>query len=145
MLSDKLKRWLIANRAWEIYVLLQKLPELENDLLSNLGDWVEDAAFTENLRLYALWPSLPKKLSILERYGFPKEQLHVDYYSYVFSETGDRVIIRADSAPHHERDHRRRLLAKFPHHLHDEQNRICSFSGKLDDFIKLIAPYFRRQ
>jgi hypothetical protein len=97
MLSDKLKRWLIANRAWEIYVFLQKLPEQESDLLSKLDGRIEDAAGTGNLRLYALWPSLNKKLSVQERYAFPKEQLHIDYYSYVLSEIGDRVIIRADS------------------------------------------------
>jgi hypothetical protein len=58
-------------------------------------------------------------------------------------ETGDRVIIRADSAPHYERDYHRKLLTKFPHHLHDENKRVCSFSGKLEDFIKLVASYFR--
>ncbi len=49
MLSDKLKRWLIANRAWEIYVRLQKLPEQENDLLSNLDDRIEDCSFSGEL------------------------------------------------------------------------------------------------
>jgi hypothetical protein len=131
MLSDKLKRWLIANRAWEIYVLLQKLPEQENDLLSNLDDRIEDAAFTGNLRLYALWPLLNKKLSVQERYAFPKEQLHIDYYSYVLSEIGDRVIIRADSAPHHERDYHRKLLTNFPHHLHDESGRSVHSAANL--------------
>jgi hypothetical protein len=144
-LSDKLKRWLIATRAWEIYVLLQKLPEPENDLPSNLDDRIEDAAHVENLRLYALWPSLNKKLSVHERYAFPKEQLQIDYYSYVLSEIGDRAIIRADSAPHHERDYHRKLLTNFPHHLHDENKRVCSFSGKLEDFINLVAPYLQRK
>jgi len=144
-LSDKLKRWLIATRAWEIYVLLQKLPEPENDLLSNLDDLIEDAAITGNLRLYALWPSLHKKLSVQERYAFPKERLHIDYYSYVLSEIGDRVIIRADSAPHHERDYHRKLLTNFPHHLHDENKRVCSFSGELEDFINLAVPYVRQK
>ena len=143
MLSDKLKRWLIANRAWEIYVLLQKLLVHENELLSNLEGRIEDAAFTGSLRLFAHWPSLNKKFSVQERYVFPKEQLHIDYYSYVLSEIGDRVIIRADSAPHHERDYHRKLLTNFPHHLHDENGRICSFSGKLEDFISLATPYIR--
>gem|GEM_PF-6505159 len=124
-------------------MLLQKLPEQESDLLSNLDDRIEDATFTGNLRLYTLWPSLNKKLSVQERYAFPKEQLHIDYYSYVLSEIGDRVIVRADSAPHHERDYHRKLLINFPHHLHDEKGRICSFSGELEDFISLAVPYVR--
>lgn len=145
MLSDKLKRWLIANRAWEIYWLLQKLPEQENDLLSNLDHQIEDATHVGNLRLHALWPSLNKKLSVYERYAFPKEQLQIDYYSYVLSEMGDHAIIRADSAPHHERDYHRKLLANFPHHLHDENGRICSFSGELEDFINLAVPYVHKK
>jgi len=98
-LSDKLKRWLIATRAWEIYVLMQKLPEPENDLPSNLDDRIEDAAHVGNLRLYALWPSLNKKLAV--------------------------------------------LVTSFPHHLHDENGRICSFSGALEDFITFAVPHVR--
>jgi len=89
-------------------------------------------------------------LAVIEQEAFgsgevciPKEQLHIDYYSYVLSEIGDRFIIRADSAPHHERDYHRKLLTNFPHHLHDENKRVCSFSGKFEDFIKLVALYFR--
>ena len=144
-LSDKLKRWLIATRVWEIYVFMQKLPEPENDLLSNLDDCIEDAFHVGNLRLYALWPSLNKKFAVLERYAFPRERLHIDYYSYVLSEIGDRAIIRADSAPHHERDYHRKLLTNFPHHLHDEDGRICSFRGELEDFINLAVPYVRQK
>jgi hypothetical protein len=142
MLSDKLKRWLIANRAWEVYVLLQKLPALEIDLISSLDDRIERAVLYGTLTLLVLWPSLNKKLSIRERYTFSQNQLRIDYYSYALIETGDRVIIRADSASHHERDYHRKLLTNFPHHLHDESGRICSFSGKFKDFIELVALYF---
>jgi hypothetical protein len=81
MLSDKLKRWLIANRVWEIYVLLQKLPEPEIDLISSLDDRIERAVFYGTFSLLVLWPSLNKKLSIRERYVFPQNQLRIDYYS----------------------------------------------------------------
>lgn len=145
MLTYKRKRHLSATRAWEIYALLQKLLAPENDLLSSLDDLIEDAVFTGNLRLHVLWPSLNKKLSVLERYAFPRQQLLIDDYSYALIETGDRVIIRADSAPHHERDYHRKLLTNFPHHLHDEQNRICSFSGKLEDFITLAAWHLKHK
>jgi hypothetical protein len=69
--------------------------------------------------------------------------LRIDYYSYALIEIGNRVIIRADSAPHHEHDYHRKLLTNFPHHLHDENNRVCSFSGEFEDCIKLAAPYIR--
>ncbi len=142
MLPDKLKGWLISNRAWEIYAFLQKLPEPKSDLISDLYEQIYLAAFSGTLRLHLHWPSLNKKFSIRETYTFPQNQLRIKSYSYALIETGDRVIIRADSAPHHERDYHRKLLTKFPHHLHDEQRRICSFSGNFEDFVKLAAPYF---
>ncbi len=141
MLTDKLKGWLIANRVWEVYLLLQKLPEQEIELLSHLDELIERAVFTGTLRLQVFWPSLNKKLSIREKYESLQNKLRLESYSYVLIEIGDRVIIRADSAPHHERDYRGKLLSQFPHHLHDEKGQICSFSGKLEDFVKLVTPY----
>jgi len=141
MLSDKLRKWLISNRVWEIYVLLQKLPKPEVDLVSVLYEQIERAVFTNALAMIVPWPSLNKKFLVREMYEFPKERLRIKYYSYALVETGDRIIIRADSAPHHERDYHRKLLTKFPHHLHDENGRICSFSGGLGDFINLAMPY----
>ncbi|MGH7455565.1 MAG: toxin-antitoxin system TumE family protein, partial [bacterium] len=99
-------------------------------------------AFSGTLRLHLYWPLQNKKFSIRETYTFPRNQLRINSYSYALIETGDRVIIRADSAPHHERDYHRKLLNKFPHHLHDEKGRICSFNGNIEGFIKLAAPYF---
>jgi len=145
MLSDKLKKWFSKNRVWAIYELLQKLPASEFDLISALYEKIEVAAFSEALRLHVFWPSLNKKLSIREDYIFPQTQLHIVYYSYALIEIGDRAIIRADSAPHHERDYHRKLLTNFPHHLHDDNGRICSFSGELEDFINLAVPYVRQK
>jgi hypothetical protein len=142
MLPDKLKEWLISQRAWEIYAFLQKLPEPQGDLVYNLYEQIYLATFSGALRLHLHWPSLNKKLSIRETYTFLQNQLRIKSYSYALIETGDRVIIRADSAPHHERDYQRKLLTKFPHHLHDERGRICSFNGNIEDFIKLAVPYF---
>jgi hypothetical protein len=141
MFSDKLKSWLIASRAWEIYALLQKFPEPEIDLIFSLADRIERAVSFGAFPLLALWPSLNKKLSIREHYDFLQNRLHINYYSYALIEMGDRVIIRADSAPHHERDYHRKLLTNFPHHLHDENGRICSFSGELKDFINRAVSY----
>ncbi len=143
MLPDELKEWLISKRAWEIFVLMQKLREPEVDLLSNFDAQVDLAARSNIFRLHALWPSLNKKLSIRETYTFPQDRLHIRSYGYALIETGDRAIIRADSAPHHERDYHRKLLTDFPHHLHDENGRICSFSGELEDFIQLVLLYVR--
>ncbi|MDZ7361472.1 MAG: DUF6516 family protein [candidate division KSB1 bacterium] len=112
-------------------------------MISSLDDRIERAVLYGTLTLLVLWPSLNKTLSLRERYAFLQNQLHIDYHSYALIETGDRVIIRADAAPHHERDYHRKLLTNFPHHLHDENKRVCSFSGKLEDFIELVGPYFR--
>jgi hypothetical protein len=124
-------------------VILRNLPEPETDLVSDLYEQIDLAARSDTLRLHTSWPSLNKKFSVRESYIFPQNQLSVKSYSYALIEAGDRVIIRADSAPHHARDYRRKLLTKFPHHLHDENRRVCSFSGNLEDFIKLAVPYFR--
>ena len=35
-------------------------------------------------------------------------------------------------------DYKNKKLINFPHHLHDEKGRICSFSGDIADFIKYI-------
>jgi len=145
MLSDKLKKWLIANRAWEIYVFLQRLPGPEIDLISSLDEQIERAVFAGNLGLHMHWPSMNKNLSIREKYAFLQNRLQIDFYSYVLTEIDEQVIIRADSAPHHERDYRNKLLTNFPYHLHDEKERICSFSGNLEDFVELIVPYFRQK
>ncbi len=80
-----------------------------------------------------------------ETYIFPQNELRIDSYSYPLIEIGNKAIIRADSAPHHKRDYRGKLLTHFPDHLHDDKGRICSFSGKLEDFIKLAAPFIRRK
>jgi len=143
MLPDKLKKWFITKRAWEIYVLLQNLSEAELGLLSDLREQIDLAVDSSTLILQSTWSLLNKRIAIRERYTFPKSQLKIESYSDALIESGDRVIIRADSAPHHERDYHRKLLARFPHHLHDENGRICSFSGDLEDFIKLTAPYLR--
>jgi len=120
-----------------------KFPEPEIDLISSLDDRIERAVSFGTLPLLLLWPSLNKKFSIRERYVFLQNRLHIDYYSYALVEMGDRAIIRADSAPHHERDYHRKLLTNFPHHLHDENKRVCSFSGELEDFINLAVPHIR--
>jgi hypothetical protein len=64
MLPDKLKGWLISNRAWEIYAFLQKLPGPKDDLISNLYEQIYLAAFSDTLRLHLNWPLQNKKLSI---------------------------------------------------------------------------------
>jgi hypothetical protein len=145
MPSDKLKRWLIESRAWEIFVLLQKLPDPHGGLLADLDEQIYLAALTDSLRLQILWPSLNKKLVLRETYSYSDDQLTIDSYGYALIEIGKRVIIRADSASYHERDYRRKPLARFPHHLHDEKKRVRSFSGNFEDFVELIVPYFRRK
>jgi Family of unknown function (DUF6516) len=70
-----------------------------------------------------------------EEYVFDRQRLTVNRYSYnVIDVTGNNVL-RADNLPFHRTDYRRRLLRHPPHHLHDERDRVHSFSGDLDEFI----------
>jgi Family of unknown function (DUF6516) len=74
-------------------------------------------------------------LSLREEHVFDRQRLTVNRYSYnVIDITGNNVL-RADNLPFHRTDYRRRLLRHPPHHLHDERDRVYSFSGDLDEFI----------
>ena len=78
-------------------------------------------------------------LHINEEYDFQNQKLDVKAYSYNLLDKNKNSLIRADSLPHHGVDYRRRKLTHFPHHLHDERGRICSFSGQIEDFVKISA------
>ncbi len=145
MLSHKLKRWLVTNRAWEIYSQLQKLSPAEASIISDIEEQIHLAITTDIIQLDMVLPRVHKKLVVRETYAFPQNELRIASYSYSLIEIGKSAIIRADSAPHHERDYRGKRLSHFPNHLHDEAGRICSFSGKLENFVELVKPYLRRR
>jgi hypothetical protein len=69
-------------------------------------------------------------------YDFIEHMLVVKLYSYILLDKGKQAVIRADPLPHHRADYKGHNLLHFPNHLHDEKGRICSFSGKIEDFVK---------
>jgi len=75
-------------------------------------------------------------LHIHEEYDFREHTLLIKVYRYNLLDKGKHNIIRADSLPHHRVDYKSHKLTHFPHHLHDERGRICSFSGWIEDFVK---------
>ena len=75
-------------------------------------------------------------LHIHEEYGFIEHILVVKAYSYNLLDKSKNNNIRADSLPHHRLDYKSHKLSHFPDHLHDEKGRICSFTGKIEDFVK---------
>jgi len=74
-------------------------------------------------------------LHIHEEYDFREHTLSVKAYSYNLLDKGKNNIIRADCLAHHQVDYKGHKLAHFPHHVHDEKGRICSFSGRIEDFL----------
>jgi hypothetical protein len=75
-------------------------------------------------------------LSLREEYGFDlRQRLTVSRYSYNLIDVSGNNVLRADNLPFHRTDYRKRLLSHPPHHLHDEKDRIHSFSGELDEFV----------
>jgi len=89
-------------------------------------------------------PILPDYLlDLREEYGFREQGLIVARYSYVLLDPHRNPLLRADPLPHHRVDYRGRRLTHFPHHLHDEQGRVRSFSGRLEDFLSQAASLLR--
>jgi hypothetical protein len=75
-------------------------------------------------------------LHIHEEYEFSEYRLSIQAYVYILFDKGKDTIIRADSLPHHRIDHKGHSLSHFPNHLYDERGRICSFNGRIEDFVK---------
>jgi len=84
-------------------------------------------------------------LRIHEEYDFIEHMLVVKVYSYNLLGKSNHSIIRADSLPHHRIDYKGHNLSHFTDHLHDEKGRICSFSGKIEDFVKRASEIIERE
>ena len=75
-------------------------------------------------------------IHIYEEYEFTEYKLVLKAYVYILFDKAKNSIIRVDSLPHHRIDYKGHRLAHFPNHLHDEMGRICSFSGRIEDFVR---------
>ena len=136
MLHDSHQRRLIINRCWLIYDLITKKFRPLNEFHIEFPSLAELALISGYLQVLVEITRRGHFLHIHEEYDFIEHILVVKVYSYNLLDKSKHSIIRADSLPHHRVDYKGHNLSHFPDHLHDEKGRICSFSGKLQDFLK---------
>jgi hypothetical protein len=74
-------------------------------------------------------------LSLREEYGFDRQKLTLSRYNYNLIDVSGNNVLRADNLPFHRTDYRSHPLSHPPHHLHDEKDRVHSFTGELDEFL----------
>jgi hypothetical protein len=122
------------DRCWSIYLSLTRAFILPEEFHAEFPVAVESVLISATLQ-FTVPIGSDLTLSLREEYVFERQRLMVNRYSYnVIDVTGNNVL-RADNLPFHRTDYRRRLLRHPPHHLHDERDRVHSFSGDLDEFI----------
>jgi len=123
------------DRCWSIYLSLTSVFILPEDFHVEFPIVAESVLITGALQVtVAIGSDL--SLALREEYGFdPRQRLTVSRYSYNLIDVSGNNVLRADNLPFHRTDYRRRLLSNPPHHLHDEKDRIHSFSGELGEFV----------
>jgi len=136
VLHNPHQRGLIIDRCWLIYDLMTEKFQLPHEFHIEFPSLVELALSSGYLQVLAEISRRGYFLHIHEEYDFREHTLLIKVYSYNLLDKGKHNIIRADSLPHHRVDYKGHKLTHFPHHLHDERGRICSFSGRIEDFVK---------
>ena len=136
MLYDAYQQRLIIDRCWLIYNLISETFDVPHRFHLEFPSMVELAFTSGYLQLCVEISRKGHLLHIHEEYDFRDYEFIIRVYSYNLLDRSKDNIIRADSLPHHQVDYRRRKLTHFPHHLHDDRGRICSFSGWIEDFVK---------
>ena len=139
MLHDSHQRRLIINRCWQIYDLITQKFRPLHEFHIEFPSLVELALISGYLQVLVEISRRGHFLRIDEEYDFIEHMLVVKVYSYNLLDKSKHSIIRADSLPHHRVDYKGHNLSHFPDHLHDEKGRICSFTGKIEDFVKRIS------
>jgi len=122
------------DRCWSIYLSLTRAFTLPEDFHIEFPNAAESVLFSGALHVTVPIGS-DLTLSLREEYAFDRQRLAASRYSYNLIDATGNNVLRADNLPFHRTDYRRRLLSHPPHHLHDERDRVHSFSGNLDDFI----------
>ena len=138
MLPDSYHQQLISERCWTIYEVVTGLLDVSDDFYHKFWDAAELAFETDLFRLKAEIMANEYSLIINEEYKIENYKLTIESYSYNLIDRNQNNILRTDTVPHHQFDYKNKKLINFPHHLHDEKERICSFSGEIADFIKYI-------
>jgi hypothetical protein len=136
VLYDSHQHRLIINRCWLIYDFITKKFRPLHEFHIDFPSLVEFALISGYLQVLVEITRRGNFLHIHEEYDFIEHMLVVKVYSYNLLDKSKHSIIRADSLPHHRVDYKGHNLSHFPDHLHDEKGRICSFSGKLQDFVE---------
>ena len=136
MLHDSHQRRIIINRCWLIYDLITEKCRPLHQFHIEFPSLAELALISGYLQVLVEITRRGHFLRIHEEYGFIEHMLVVKVYSYNLLDRSRHNIIRADSLSHHQVDYKGHKLSHFPDHLHDEKGRICSFSGKIEDFVK---------
>lgn len=128
------RRAAVLDRCWSIYLSLTRAFILPDDFHVEFPVAVESVLISGAFQ-FTVPVGSDLTLSLREEYVFERQRLAVSRYSYNLIDLTGNNVLRADNLPFHRTDYRRRLLSHPPHHLHDERNRVHSFSGDLDEFI----------
>jgi len=127
----------ILERCWSIYLLLSANLSIPENFPAQYPVLVEGALISGNLQIN-LKITEDHQLHLREEYKFSKGNLEISRYSYTLVGADNQTVFRADDLPYHNADYKGQPLAHPPHHIHDNQGHICSFTGNLQDFVKEI-------
>jgi hypothetical protein len=136
VLFDSHQRRQIVDRCWLVYELISDRFVPPDEFHSQYPSLVELALTSGYLKLVAELRGSGHRIHISEEYGFVEYKLVLKTYVYMLLDRDQNSLIRADCLPHHKIDYKGHKLSHFPNHLHDEMGRICSFSGRIHDFVK---------
>lgn len=127
----------ILNRCWSLYSLLTNAFSPSDTFHLGFPSLVETALISSDLQINL---PVPEGFILLlrEEYEFTMHNLEIHSYSYNLIDNNGTSILRSDNLPYHQTDYKEHKLTYPPHHIHDKQGRICSFTGNLEDFIGLV-------
>jgi len=137
VLYDSHQRGQIIDRCWLIYEVVTDVFDAQDEFHIHYPDFVELALTSGYFKLIMNIGERGHVIHIYEEYGFSEYKTILKTYVYMLFDKGNNSIIRADSLTHHKTDYKGHDLSHFPNHLHDEMGRICSFSGRIEDFVKI--------
>jgi len=130
----------IIDRCWSVYLWLVQAFILPESFHVEFPAAAESALVSD-----ALHVTVPMTeqlaLSLREEYALGRQGLEVSRYSYNVIDRNGNNVLRADNLPYHKTDYRGRTLIHPPHHLHDKQGRVRSFTGQLQDFISYAKSF----
>lgn len=135
MVSDEHWRGWIAKHCWDLYSVVTSNFTVDYESYEKFCDIVPKVPDAGLFRVSIEFESA-HVLEIREEYERKEHTVEVVNYSYVLREKTGKNILRADTEGRHPIDHMGHELPNPPHHLHDEQDRICYFTGQFNDFVE---------